>query len=909
MHIYRNLYAVPVVFVTPIRIVLENAMFKRKLLGCGAVVASVLFMQPDSAFAYAAKDNLATPFDWQQEWGTIHINSYADGLNDPGIPSTSSGVVPCAAGANNCNLLSDNGVMGGSVVHGIKYDIKNSVVNCMSQQFPTCAKNNAGCLTPAPTSSPYQRGDFSTGVCSGYMQSKYGIQQSAPLGDPYSLVYMPLFDSRSNDLTPGGIPQMIINNCMRDIYALDEGRGAYNPVFHVFSQEERDNWVVSNKATGIKTGDQIPSSYYTYQSKSDNSWVYSLIEPKKDTYIDGTLKRISNYSNELAKIQAYKISDASDDDSFVIVDPDPFFDLRQYDYKGSPTPYAHCPVLGLKMYDGICDPLGKAGCNLPIYAVGPKTTFQGQSGSYATNNFPIRWSGYVQSWSFIAPEKYWGKVKDRKDINKVEIYRTPINNNPVLMLVRDQSYCTNEEMTSDPTSGKTDLPCVQYLQYVKEGDKFQEEFVDLYSPHEDSGVRNDVAAYIVKHDYNIQANRDLGERVLNSDGSPITFFDTDATYTDGADGTKPAIVNIPPVTEADGSNPRPGEKMGDGSGIKLDYGTSIIIELQEQTVRWNDQDVNCMEFTNAPGGKIGDVFIPTNTHPEYQSFVTAVNVGMGATAKADPSEAKGNLGGANVTGRPCEARFKLYSEDKNGSNPNASQTWYGTTSCDQIPAPSCNQVTTISAQRYCIRPTGYYADCKECAHAYDPDGILKPGSNGEVIDYKVGEGKYASSATCYFQSYCHAKDACPGLTSGGHVFCLAPDTKILMADGTEKEISDIKAGDEVMAFDAKKTRGNLRTAKVKATAITKKQKLVQIDDLKITPLHKIILSNGRAVQAKEIKVGDKILKASGLIEEVKVVKKNLKPLTVYNLSLDGADGYIAGGLRVLEYPLPPGVLK
>lgn len=885
-------------------------MFKRALLGCfGVFLAGLLLSHSQGALADSVNDvligpNLAVPFDWQKEWGTIHVNSYADGLNDPGVPSTSSGVVPCTAGTNYCNLLSANGVMGGSVVHGIKYDIKNSVVNCVSQQLPTCAKNNAGCLTPAPTEPPYSRGSFSTGVCTSYMKAKYGIDQTKPLGDPYSLVYMPLFDARSYDLTSGAYPQMVINNCMRDIYATDDHAGALEPVFHVFSQDERDNWIVSAHAKGLNVGDQIPSSYYHYQQKSDNSWVYSLIEPHHDEYVDGTLMHVPNYSNQLSKIKAYKISDNSDGDSFIIVDPNPFFDLRQYGYKGSPTPYNNCPVLGLKMYDGICDPTGKAGCNLPVYGVGPTTTFHGQHGSYTANNYPIVWSGYTLAWSFITPQQYWERVKGRKDLNDAIIYSEPVNNNPVLMLVRAQSYCTNEELTSDPSSGKTDLPCVHYLQYMNEsGSPVGGEFIDLYSPHEDSGTKNDIAAYIVKHDYNLQTDGGLGDAVMNAEGKPVTFFDTDATYIDGANGAKKAIVNVPVVVEADGSNPRPGVRLEGGSGIKLDYGTSIVVELQMQSVKWEGKDVSCMEFTNAPGGKIGDVFIPTNTREEYQSFVSAVDNGMNAARD------KGNLGGANVTGKPCEAQFKRYSADGKGSNPNGSLTWYGTTSCDQIAAPSCNQVTTIAAQRYCIRPTGYFADCNECAHAYDPDGKLKPGSNGDIVDYEIGKGEFATSAACYFQAFCHSKNACPGITSGGHVFCLAPDTKIMMADGSEKEIVSIKAGDEVMAFDAKRSRGVLRTAKVKATAVTKKQKLVQINDLKITPLHKIILSNGRAVKAKDVKVGDKILKASGAIEEVKEVKKDLKPITVYNLSLDGADGYVANGVRVLEYPLPPGVLK
>ena len=76
----------------------------------------------------------------------------------------------------------------------------------------------------------------------------------------------------------------------------------------------------------------------------------------------------------------------------------------------------------------------------------------------------------------------------------------------------------------------------------------------------------------------------------------------------------------------------------------------------------------------------------------------------------------------------------------------------------------------------------------------------------------------------------------------------------------------------------------------------------------ITPLHKIVLANGRAVAAKDIKVGDKILKADGLMETVKSVKTDLAPITVYNLVLEnGSDGYIANGVKVMSYPIPKGM--
>lgn len=828
---------------------------------------------------FLIQPNLATPFDWQKEWGSIHVNTFADGLNDPGIPSTSNGVVPCAAGMNQCG----SGVAGGAVVHGIKYDIKNSVVNCVSQQMPNYSNKGQA---------------FSEYVC--------GLLNMTPIGDPQSLVYMPMTDPRSNDttyLTPSpGWQQQIANNCIRDIYAYEPGAGAFTPVNHVFSSTEKKNWIVDNNTKGLPQGAQLPNSYYYYQQKSDNAWVYSTIQPKNGTYVAGTLSSINNYSSDLASIQAYKVADKSDRESFVVVDPNPYYDLRRYGYDGSPEPYANCPVLGLKSYDGICDPTGQAGCNLPVYGVGPTTTFTGQTGnSYQFNNYPVIWSGYVLAWSFVDPSQYWDKVKNRFDINQAHMYRQPLNDNPVLMVVRAPSYCTNEEMTSDPTSGVTDLPCLQYLQYNSNSSTpLSGQFYDLYSPNETTSAQNNVAAYTVKHDYNIDANGNLTTQVLNEKGLPVSFFDFTTQYS-RAGALDAAVSQIQPpglpITADDGSNPRPGTKMGSGAGIKFEKGTSIAIQLNNQTVKWQGKDENCMEFINAPSStnQSDSIFVPTNTQAEFQSFVDAVSAGM---------KTNGGLSGLNITGRACVDQFAL--NNGNGVNPNGTSTWFGTTSCSQIPAPSCNQVTAISAQRFCKRPTGLYGDCRECANATDPDTLLNPGSSGTIANYYATND---SSNVCFFEAYCYSTSACPGLVSGGHVFCLAPETKITMADGTEKAIVSVKAGDEVLAFDAKGSRGLLKKAKVKATAVTESQKLVQINDLKITPLHKVVLANGRAIMAKDVKVGDKILKGSGLLMTVKTVEKDIGPITVYNLALDGADGYIADGLRVLEYPVPADMVK
>jgi hypothetical protein len=916
-------------------------------------------------------------FDWQNTWGSIHINTAQDGLNDPGIPSSTSGIVPC--NGNICNTW--GGVTPGAVVHGIKSDIKNSVVNCLSMQLPTCPTNNGGC------------GSFFNNIVvsmcgTGRENNDY----------PNSLTYMPLLDTRTNDnnslTTTGvlGIQQRISNSCIYDIYDIDTNRspiaqgasgyGAFFPTYHVFHKAEIQGWDsdATNGKPGLAAGQQIPGSYYYYQHKggtNDKAWVFSTNSPPSADAYPGTVSQVNTYNNDLAKIQAYNFNmtdQTTNNDHFILVDPTEF-DLwptvheTPWGYPTSgqgavgsyPYPPANCPVLGLGMYDGICDPEGRdangnftsdyAGCNIPIYGVGPTVHVTVTGNNYDVNNYPVKWSGYARQWTVIPVSQYLLETGSRKDASGAPIYMnytmpngaaTTLNSNPVLKLERGNSYCTNDEMTG---SDGTTLPCVQYLQYQylpnDPSTALGGEFVDLYAPGE-SGTDENGPAYIVKHDYNLDQNgapaRDaqgnlLAQVIDPASQVPVSFFDKDnPTYSVyDASGN---VVQTPPALEASVvTDGKPGVPCGDqqgntachGTGIKFASGTSIAVQLgvsnYTMTTDANGNQVPvpvvwgvpndpaavpaiCIQFTNTPNStdasKDPVLFIPTNSEVEYQSFVTAVYNGM---------KMNNPLAGT-ITGQPCSAQFVQHSPGD--QNTNGTKSWFGSLNCNNL-NPSCDQVDEIIASRTCMRASGKLADCNtECAPpTIDPDSALynnvksplQPGIEGWYVTNLGSNGVYSNSKLCFAQAVCHSLNACPGQASGGHVFCLAPDTMIMMADKTEKAIADLKPGDEVMAFDAKHSRGILKTAKVRATTVTKQQSLVQIDNLKITPLHKIVLANGRAVMAKDVKVGDKIMKASGLYETVKEVKK-LEPIDVYNLALDGADGYVAGDLRVLEYPVP-----
>jgi hypothetical protein len=288
-----------------------------------------------------------------------------------------------------------------------------------------------------------------------------------------------------------------------------------------------------------------------------------------------------------------------------------------------------------------------------------------------------------------------------------------------------------------------------------------------------------------------------------------------------------------------------GATMGEGVGFKLSASHGISAQLPTFTGSSGGAAFMCNEYINRSNK---DVFIPALTDKEYASFIDAA--------------ARGQI--PDVTVRACERRFTQ---------------WLGTTSCSQV-APACNEVITIAAHRDCIRSTSALGACSECA---------------QLADTAPLGGR---SNTCDYSQQCDG-GACPEV----HNFCLAADTKILMADGTEKDILAVKVGDLVKAFDSKDATKALIDAKVKSVLVTADKGTIALNDLKITDVHKVILEGGKRVEAKDVKIGDKIIDKDGKVIVVEKITKNLTPITVYNLDVEGADGYIAGGLRVMDYPV------
>ena len=132
----------------------------------------------------------------------------------------------------------------------------------------------------------------------------------------------------------------------------------------------------------------------------------------------------------------------------------------------------------------------------------------------------------------------------------------------------------------------------------------------------------------------------------------------------------------------------------------------------------------------------------------------------------------------------------------------------------------------------------------------------------------------------------------PG-NSGGDAGCFAGDTPILMADGTERPIKDVRLGDMVMAFDG---LGPLEPRRVVGLMVHAGREVRDIGVL-VTPEHRFLTPDG------DHKPLEQIIEREGLAinadgGSVAITARDGGRADVHNIDVEDLHTYVAGGLRV-----------
>ncbi|MBI5242363.1 MAG: hypothetical protein HY922_01610 [Elusimicrobia bacterium] len=125
----------------------------------------------------------------------------------------------------------------------------------------------------------------------------------------------------------------------------------------------------------------------------------------------------------------------------------------------------------------------------------------------------------------------------------------------------------------------------------------------------------------------------------------------------------------------------------------------------------------------------------------------------------------------------------------------------------------------------------------------------------------------------------------------GRFSCFLKGTKILMQDGTQKNIEDIKAGEVVMAYDFEKSQLVASKVQQAVQAVTDKWYLVN-DNLRVSIGHQIY-ANGSWTWSEELKLGDKLFNAAGEEVSITALQAFDDVVDVYDLQTDYPNDFFA----------------
>lgn len=447
---------------------------------------------------------------------------------------------------------------------------------------------------------------------------------------------------------------------------------------------------------------------------------------------------------------------------------------------------------------------------------------------------------------FDTPVFSWNVISTQDFTNMIaargmSIYHGVVDENPVFVATMNDNYCVQEEIAANNNQ------CIKYYQYVPAGTGGA--FSDLYISGQVAGITDSNTLYTQK-----PFSRSLA----------------------GLEGMRGTI-------------------FGQGTGYKLNaHGGTLDIQFAN-FVRTNpDGSKSPPAYTtfHIVNNASDNYFIPTNTDVEFSSFlnncpkdVVITPALLQFTAWSSPGICPKTVVNAGndvvLVDYPCPASGIVTLNNNCEGDGQACN--YNVT---------CSTDVTTSAERFCQNSTSAYRDCSECVNAKAP---VEPIPNGNGVDSSLYEGDYKMA--------CFKQVACPSVVTGiGFAYhCLAGETKVSLPDGTTKNLDKIQAGDTVLGF--KKANGSLKPVQVKAVAVTKNERSIKINNLlQLTEDHIVVTAKGEQVVAKSLKIGDKLLMDNGKKMKVKSVEAVADKGTVYNLQLDGAVGFVAGGIRVMSMP-------
>lgn len=133
-----------------------------------------------------------------------------------------------------------------------------------------------------------------------------------------------------------------------------------------------------------------------------------------------------------------------------------------------------------------------------------------------------------------------------------------------------------------------------------------------------------------------------------------------------------------------------------------------------------------------------------------------------------------------------------------------------------------------------------------------------------------------------------------GAETGG---CFAKGTRVLIRDGSSKNIEDIKVGDQILTRSDDQN-GGLAIATVQGVSQHWVRNYLVINSyLGVTPEHRLYV-NGRWIYAGNVKIGDELVNQDGDIIKVESIEERQELVPVYNIIVSKYHTYFADGVYV-----------
>ncbi|MBI5242889.1 MAG: hypothetical protein HY922_04285 [Elusimicrobia bacterium] len=126
--------------------------------------------------------------------------------------------------------------------------------------------------------------------------------------------------------------------------------------------------------------------------------------------------------------------------------------------------------------------------------------------------------------------------------------------------------------------------------------------------------------------------------------------------------------------------------------------------------------------------------------------------------------------------------------------------------------------------------------------------------------------------------------------------CFLAGTKILMGDGSYKNIEDVQVGDMVMSYDT--STGKYVGSKVVSAPMSQSSNYYYVNEtLKVTPGHPLYV-NGAWKMSDQLKVGDQLMNANGELVTVTSIQEFQQDVVVYDLFTEYPNDFFAENFLV-----------